>query len=135
MKKLFLTIAVFGALATTAIAQDARKAGTNNQSELTIEQRVDKQTTKATTALGLSEAQQVTFKKLVTERITANKSIRDKAKASNDKAEKKGLHEQIKANNEKFFASVNSMLTPEQQTKWANHRKKMQEKNKDIDHD
>lgn len=133
MKKLFLTISVLGALATTAVAQEAGKAAVNSQPEMTVEQKADKETTRAAGALGLSDAQKVTFKKLAVERFSANKPLRDKAKASTDKTEKQNLHKQVKANNEKFFSSVNSMLTPEQQTKWADHRKKMQA-NKDAAH-
>jgi hypothetical protein len=128
MKKLFLTIAVLGSLASAAVAQDAKKAASNSRSELTVEQRAEKETTKATGALGLSEVQKTTFKKLALERFTANKSLRDKAAASTDKTEKQNLHTQMKSNNEKFFSSVSSFLTPEQQTKWAEHKKKMQER-------
>lgn len=135
MKKLFLTIAVLGALATTAMAQDANKAAANHQPELTVEQKADKETTRIAGALGLSDAQKATFKKLAIERFSANKPLRDKAKASTDKTEKQNLRKQVKANNEKFFASVNSMLTPEQQTKWADHKKKMQNNNKDAHQD
>lgn len=131
MKKLFLTIAILGALATNTSAQDAKKPVANSKSELTIEQRAEKETLKATSALGLSDAQKTTFKKLITERFTTNKPIREKAKASTDKAEKQALRKQLKANNEKFFTSVNSMLTAEQQPKWADYRKKMQA-NKDA---
>lgn len=124
MKKLFLTIAVLGVLATTTKAQDANKTA-NNQPVLTVEQKADKETTKAASALTLSDAQKITFKKLALERFSANKPLRDQAKASSDKSQKQTIREQIKKNNEKFFTSVNSMLTPEQQTKWADHRKKM----------
>lgn len=131
MKKLFLTIAVLGALSTTVVAQDAKKAASNDQPELTVEQRADKETTRATGVLGLSDAQKVTFKKLATERFAANKPLREKIKASTDKTERQNLQKQAMANNEKFFTSVNSILTPEQQTKWVEHRKKMQA-NKDA---
>jgi hypothetical protein len=134
MKKLFLTIAVLGALATTAVAQNAKKAGANNQPELTVEQKADKETTRAAGALNLSDAQKATFKKLAMERFTANKPLREKAQASTDKTEKQNLRKQVKSNNEKFFSSVNSMLTPEQQTKWTEHKKKMQDK-KDAHHE
>ncbi len=134
MKKLFLTITVLGALATTAVAQDAKKATASNQPELTVEQKADRETKKATGTLSLSDAQKVTFKKLATERFTANKPLRDKAKASTDKTEKQELRKQLRANNEKFFASVNSMLTPEQQTKWADYKKKMEAGKPKADH-
>lgn len=131
MKKLFLTITVLGALATTTMAQDAK--GVANAPELTVEQKADKQTTRAAGALNLSDVQKATFKKLATERLTANKPLKEKAQASSDKTEKQNLRKQVISNNEKFFASVNSMLTPEQQTKWAEHRKKIQDR-KDAQH-
>lgn len=131
MKKLFLTITVLGALAFTSVAQNANRASaTSQQPKLTAEQRADKETAKATTALGLNESQKTTFKKLALERFSANMPLREKGKAATTTSEKETIHNQIKANNDKFFNTVNAMLTPEQQTKWADHRKKMQEKNK-----
>lgn len=135
MKKLFLTIAALGALTFTTVAQNGgRSATSSQQSALTAEQRAEKETTKATSALSLTDAQKATFKKLALERFTANMPLREKAKASTDKAEKQTLRSQVVANNDKFFTSVNAMLTPEQQTKWADHRKKMQEKQKNAEH-
>jgi hypothetical protein len=135
MKKLLLTIAALGALTFTAAAQNAGKSATaSQQPALTAEQKAEKETTKATGALSLTDAQKATFKKLALERFTANMPLREKAKASTDKAEKQTLRSQIVANNDKFFTSVNAMLTPEQQTKWADHRKKMQEKQKNAEH-
>ena len=129
MKKLFLTITVLGALAFTSVAQNAnRNAGA--QAPVTAEQKADKETSKATSALGLNESQKTTFKKLAVERFNANKPLRDKMKSASTSTEKESIHSQIKANNEKFFTTVNAMLTPDQQTKWADHRKKMQEKQK-----
>lgn len=132
MKKVFLTLSILGALATTAVAQNGGRAATASQPELTAEQKADKETAKAATALSLSDAQKTTFKKLSIERFNANKPLREKAKASTDKNEKQKIREQVKANNEKFFTSVNSMLTPEQQVKWADRKKKMQEKGRDA---
>ena len=135
MKKLFLTITVLSALTLTSVAQDARKSATASQQPvLTAEQRADKETTKATGALSLNDSQKATFKKLALERFTANMPLREKAKASTDKAQKQTLRTQILANNDKFFTTVNAMLTPEQQTKWAEHRKKMQTKQNDAAH-
>lgn len=133
MKKLFLTITVLGALTLSSAAQNGNKAA-GPQSEMTVEQRADKETTKATAALGLSDAQKTTFKKLALERFSANKPLREQAKATTDKTQRQSIHDQIKKNNEKFFTSVNSMLTPEQQTKWADHRKKMAANHKGAEH-
>jgi hypothetical protein len=133
MKKLFLTIAVLGALATTTMAQDANKTA-NNQPALTVDQKAEKETAKATAALSLSDAQKSTFKKLAIERFSANKPLRDQARATTDKTVRQSIKDQIKKNNEKFFTSVNSMLTPDQQVKWAERRKQMTENAKGADH-
>ncbi len=126
MKKLFLTIAVFGALTLTSVAQNNKTAAAST--EMTVEQKADKETARAVTTLNLTDAQKVKFKQFTMERINANKPLRDKAKASTDKAEKKAIHTQVKANNDKYFANVNGILTAEQQPKWADHKKKVDEK-------
>ncbi len=131
MKKLFLTIAVLGALAFNSFAQDANRKAAGQQPELTIEQRAEKETTKATAALGLTEAQKVKFKQFTLDRFNTNQPLREKAKASSDKAQKQALHSQMKANTDKYFANVNGILTAEQQPKWADHKKKFDEKHKD----
>ena len=135
MKKLFLIITAFSALAFSAVAQNGNR--TANDAKLTPELRAEKQTDKASANLKLSDAQKSTFKKLSIERINANAPLKEKIKASTNKEEKQNLHKQVKANNEKFHASVNSMLTPEQQTKWAEHKKKMEANKKGgaADHD
>jgi len=128
MKKLFLTIAAFSALTFSAAAQNGNRTAQSNQApQMTAEQRADKQTEKIAAGLNLSDAQKSTFKKLALERINANTPLKEKAKApGTSNEEKKTLHDQIMKNNDKFFTSVNSMLTPEQQTKWIEHKKKMQ---------
>jgi len=130
MKKLLLTIAVSGALASTSMAQDANKAA-NNQSTMTVEQKADKETAKATAVLSLSDTQKATYKKLAVERFSANKPLREQVKTTTDNTQKQLINDKINKNIEKFFASVNSILTPEQQVKWAEHRKKMAEAPKD----
>ena len=132
MKKLFLTIAAFSALTLTAVAQGDRT--TAPASQMTPDQKADKETAKVTSALGLNASQQTTFRKLVMERATANKPLREKAKATTNKDEKQKLINQVKANNEKFHTTVNLMLTPDQQTKWADHKKKMEAKREKAAH-
>ncbi len=131
MKKLFLTITVLGALTFNSFAQDANRKAAGQQPELTIEQRVDKETAKATAALGLTDTQKAKFKQFTLDRFNANKPLREKAKASTSKTEKQALHAQMKANTEKYFTSVNGILTAEQQPKWADHKKKMDAKHAD----
>lgn len=125
MKKLLLTLAAFGALTFTAAAQnDAKKAAQEN---MTPEQKADKETKHATEKLGLSADQAAKFKVYSLERARSNKALREQAK-NTPKEERSKLKEQRKANHDKFFANVNSILNAEQQTKWAEHKKKMQEK-------
>ncbi|MBL7895239.1 MAG: hypothetical protein JNK50_08115 [Bacteroidia bacterium] len=125
MKKILLTLAAFSALTFTAVAQnDAKKAAQEN---MTPEQRADKETKHATEKLGLSTDQAAKFKVYSLERARSNKALREQAKTTS-KEERPKLKEQRKANNDKFFANVNSILNAEQQVKWAEHKKKMQEK-------
>ena len=129
MKKLFLTISVLSTLTFSAVAQGERKTTpAGSEAQMTPEQKVDIETTKVTSVLNLSAAQQVTFKKLLLEKITTNQPLKEKAKATTDANEKQKLISQVKANNEKFFSGVNAMLTPEQQPKWADHKKKLEAK-------
>jgi periplasmic protein CpxP/Spy len=131
MKKLLLTIAAFSALTFAGIAQNDTAQPAQ---KLSPEQRADKQTDKVATHLNLSDAQKSAFKKLTMERINQNQPLKQKMNATKNKEERTAIQNQIKANNDKFFASVNSMLTPEQQTKWVEHRKKMEAGHKDPDH-
>lgn len=125
MKKILLTLAAFSALTFTAAAQNDAK--TAPQENMTPEQKADKETKNATEKLGLSTDQAAKFKVYSLERARSNKALREQAKNSS-KEERQKLREQRKVNNEKFFNYVNGILTAEQQVKWAEHKKKMQEK-------
>lgn len=129
MKKIFLTLAAFSALTFSVAAQNTQKTAANaEQAPLTPEQKADKETANAAAKLGLNDDQKAKFKVYALDRIRSNKALREKAKASTNAEEKKSLHTESKANHEKFFTNVNSILTADQQTKWANHKKKMEEK-------
>jgi hypothetical protein len=130
MKKLLLTLAAFSALTFSGISQNNRTAQTV---QLTPEQKAEKQTEKVAMHLTLSDAQKSTFKKLTVERINQNQPLKQKIKSTSNKEERMKLHNQVKANNEKFYNSVNSMLTPAQQTKWAEHKKKMEAGHKNAE--
>ena len=132
MKKLFLTISVFSALTFSAVAQNEKTATpASAQQPLTPEQKADKETAKAINVLGLNDSQKAKFKQLSLERITSNRALKAKATTKEDKQK---THDLVKANNDKFFAGVNAMLNAEQQTKWADHKKKMQAKQADRNH-
>lgn len=128
MKKLFLTLAAFSALTFTAAAQNhAKTTGATKQAPLTPEERAEKETKNATEKLGLNADQQAKFKVFALERARNNRSLRDKAKTATPE-EKQKLQAERKANNDKFFNNVNAMLDAGQQTKWAEHKKNMQER-------
>ena len=135
MKKLILTITVLGALAFNSFAQDGNKKAQGQEPQLTIDQRADKETSKAAVVLTLTDAQKVKFKQFTVDRFTANQPLREKAKATTNKAEKETLHAQMKANTDKYFTNVNGILTAEQQPKWADHKKKMDAKHADRSHE
>lgn len=122
MKKLILTITVLGALTLTSVAQNGNKVA-NTTEQLSPEQKADKETSKATAALGLNDSQKAKFKQFSLDRINANRPLREKAKASTDKTEKQALNTQFKANVEKFFSNVNGILNADQQLKWAEQKK------------
>lgn len=132
MKKLILTLAAFSALTFTGVAQDNHKApGTADQAALmTPEQKAENDTKKATDKLGLTADQQAKFKVFALDRARSNKNLREKAKASTSKEEKQKYRAEAKANNDKFFANVNTILNADQQVKWAEHKKKMDERQK-----
>jgi len=72
--------------------------------------------------LGLSDEQkQKTYEAMLT-RFNEVHAIKEKAGATTDK---KALREQTKPARQKFVQTMNTILTPEQKTKWAEHRAKM----------
>jgi hypothetical protein len=128
MKKLILTLAAFSALTFSAVAQNNQKTAGSEQSAMTPEQKAEKETKNATEKLGLNADQQAKFKVYSLERARTIRSLREKAKASTNKEEKQKLRAEGKTVNDKYFANVNSILTADQQVKWAEHKKKMDAK-------
>lgn len=128
MKKLFLTIAAISALTFVSKAQNNSKtAESTEQTTMTPEQKADKETKTAVVKLGLDEAQQAKFKVYALDRARSNKALREKGKTAT-KEERLKYRAEAKTNNDKFHANVNTILTPDQQVKWAEHKKKMDEK-------
>lgn len=72
--------------------------------------------------LGLSEEQtQKTYTAMLT-RFTEAHAIKEKLGPN---ADKKTAHEQLKPVRQKFVQTMNTILTPEQKTKWEEHRMQM----------
>lgn len=133
MKKLFLTLAAFSALTFTTVAQNQKAQAGTEQGPMNPEQRAERETKNATEKLGLNADQQAKFKVYALDRARSNRALREKAKSASPE-EKQKLQAERKANNDKFFTSVNSILDAGQQTKWAEHKKKMEAKQATKDH-
>jgi protein CpxP len=132
MKKLFLSIAVLSALSFSAVAQNAKSSAQPEQIALTPDQKSDRELAKVSAQLNLNDGQKVKFKQFSLDKINANQALREKAKGA-DAITKQSLKTQAKSNRDKFFANVSGILSPEQQTKWAEFKKK-QEQAKEGDH-
>lgn len=126
MKK---TIALFAAVLslTCASAQDQKVAtpATGQQPQgPKPEMMASRHSKHLQNLLGLSEDQtKKTYDALLT-RFTEANAIRQKAGPN---ADKKALHAELKPVRQKFTAAMNGILTPEQKTKWDEHRAKMKE--------
>ncbi len=136
MKKLLLTICALSALTFTAAAQANRTSGNPGaqQQAQTPEEIAEKETKMAIEALALNDTQKGQFKQLVLDKAKANKPLKEKMQAATTPEEKKAIRAQFNVNREKFFTSVNAILNPDQQTKWAEHKKQVEAKEKEANH-
>jgi hypothetical protein len=134
MKKLVLTLLAFTALTFTGLSQAAAPKQRAGQVAPNPETKAEKEAGQATKKFGLNETQRVKFKQYSLERINANKPLRQKMNAATDQATKDNLEKQIKANRDIFFENVKAIMTPEQQVKWAESRKKFEEKKAQEEH-
>lgn len=133
MKKLILS-----AIACTALCLGQMNAQTasgtapakTQKAEMTPEQESAHHANKLTRELGLTEDQKAKVQAYDLERINANRPLKEKAQSGTD-ADKQAAHKQVKANNEKFEASVQSILTDDQKAKWETHKKDMEAKRKE----
>ncbi|MBS1636375.1 MAG: hypothetical protein JST26_10690 [Bacteroidetes bacterium] len=80
--------------------------------------------------LSLNDDQKAKVQAFALERATTNNALREKEKSLTQDADKKALRKEMKANKDKFFNNVNGILTPEQQTKWAQMRQEQMDKHK-----
>lgn len=85
---------------------------------LSPEERIKRETEKATAKLGLSADQQEKWKNASTERVHANEPLKQKMQGSTTPQERKTLRDQIHANNKAFDAKVQTFLTVEQKSKF-----------------
>lgn len=121
MKKIILSIALVAGLTTLSNAQDAPMAKAEKKQQKkdqTPEERAKSGANWAEKKLGLNATQKSDWEVAALKRIMANQPLRDKLKGSTTPEERKGLHEQVKANNDNFETTVGGFLTPEQKTKF-----------------
>lgn len=136
MKKIIILLAACLSLNTAVNAQDMQKdpgkmgMGKGKNKELTPESRAEKGAKWAEKALGLNADQKSKWQAAALTRIQANSPLREKIKATKDKAERQKLREEIKGNMSTFDNSVSGFLTADQKTKWEEIKKKKMEAHK-----
>ena len=135
MKKLIATVLTLGALHFVQ-AQEAGAPGAPNQMEkakrATPEQIATRNSMHLQKMLGLTEDQKQKTYQAVLTRTTALQAIRAKYGPEGDK---KAMHQEAKPVKEQFVQTMDGILTPEQKTKWEQHRLKMKmrrEHNKEM---
>lgn len=139
MKRTILLMTAFLGLTTLqsqaqSDSKTATKPATDKQAgqakDISPEEQAERQTKRATADLGLTTDQQTKFKAFALERINTMRPIREKIRTTEDKAERKKLHDESKQVAEKFDANVKSILTAEQLPKWENRKDEALEKRK-----
>ena len=134
MKKLILS---FAALSLLSIAQAQTttnptqgNANTTQKTPPSPDKVAQHEATRIAKELTLNDDQKAKVQAFALERVNANNTLREKEKTLTQDADKKAIHKEIKANKEKFFNNVNGLLSPEQQTKWAQMRQEQMDKHK-----
>jgi len=120
MKKLMLSLFLVSSLALTTTAQEVKDAApaTASKKQQNPEEHSKKSADWATKNLGLDGDQKVKWQKAAFERITSNSPLREKLKGPTTPEERKPVHQQMKANMDKFNTDVNTFLTADQKIKW-----------------
>ncbi|HXB40209.1 MAG TPA: hypothetical protein VNZ49_06675 [Bacteroidia bacterium] len=120
MKK---TIAILAAICSLnfVMAQDHLTAapGTNQTQKPKPEMIAARHSKHLQKMLTLTEEQTQKVNDALVIRFTEAQAIKEKAGAN---ADKKTIHEQLKPVRQKFVQTMNTILTPEQKTKWEEHR-------------
>jgi len=128
MKKILATILTLSVMnLVQAQEQPATKTGNpppEKGPKPSPEQAATRQSNHLQKMLSLTEDQKQKTYQAVLTRTTAMQSVR--AKYGPD-ADKKAMHKEVKPIKEQFVQTMNSILTPEQKTKWEAHRLKMKE--------
>ncbi len=129
MKKIIATILTISAF-NLVLAQEQEKTTSPATSQPTKvnkptpEQMATRHSMSLQKVLGLAEDQKQKTYQAILVRTSAIQTIRTKYDASGDK---KAMRAEAKPVKEKFVQTMTGILTPEQKTKWEEHRLKMKQ--------
>ncbi len=125
MKKIILSL-VAAVFAVSSFAADTAKV------KKTPEQVAAKRADKLKTELGLTDEQRSKVYNAVLEKINKTKEIKQRYK---DSSNRKGRDKEIKAVKANFETTMNSILSPEQKTKYEAIKKKDKDDDDEDDDD
>lgn len=132
MKRLFFAILLISPMAmlnAQTSTQTAKPAKVHRE-QLTPEQLAERQTNRAEKELVLDANQKKQYYDFSLARISAIKPLREKARTTTDKAERKKIHEEVKGHRKTFDTNVKGILNAEQLTKYEAAKQKAKEKAK-----
>lgn len=131
MKTTILASALLMSLTFSSFAQEPEKAGIKKPKQerknMTADEKAQQGANRAEKKLGLNADQKAKWLAASKERIAANEPIRTKLQGSTTPQERKALHAQAEANNDKFETTVKGFLTPEQTMVFEKMKKEKQE--------
>lgn len=128
-----LMLALFAGILSLSVQAQANNANVKQdetkKAEVSPEKAAERQANKAATELGLTTDQKAKYQAFSLTRITAVRPLREKIKAETDKEKKRAMQKEMHGHFQAFNQNVNEILTPEQKTKWEEHKKATKEKN------
>lgn len=135
MKNLILSFIVVSGLISTINAQESQTGGQpknlpQERKNPSPDERARHEANKAERQLGLDAEQKVKWEAAARERASVNLPLKEKLAGATTPEERKKLHQQLKASNDKFEDSVNGFLNAEQKTKFAQVKKERREARK-----
>jgi periplasmic protein CpxP/Spy len=125
MKQIFLILSTV-LFAVSSFAHDSAKV------KKTPEQMAAKRADKLKSELGLSDVQRSSVYSAILEKINQTRQIKQTYK---DSANRKGREKAIRSVREQFDSRMNTILTPEQKTKYEALRKQEMDRDDDGDVD
>jgi hypothetical protein len=135
MKRKILIMALALSSVPAVQAQSGSKTPETNTAKVqrqnkTPDERADMEADRAEKELGLNADQKAKWEAAVKERAAANSGLKEKMKGSTTPEERKQLHAQLKANNQKFDESASVFLNADQKAKYDQRKNERMEKRK-----